>query len=43
MPDAQKGFGDIFAPVKSTSADKAKLLRPRTRRESGGAKYQRCH
>lgn len=36
MPDAQKGFGDIFAPVKTTPADKAKLLRPRTRRESGG-------
>lgn len=36
MPEAQKGFGDIFAPVKTPPADKAKLLRPRTRRESGG-------
>ncbi|NWL26683.1 hypothetical protein DM794_06350 [Paenarthrobacter ureafaciens] len=36
MPEAQKGFGDIFAPVKTPSTDKAKLLRPRTRRESGG-------
>lgn len=36
MPDAQKGFGDIFTPPKTPSADKAKLLKPRTRRESGG-------
>lgn len=33
MPEAQKGFGDIFSPTKSV--DKSKLLQPRTRREPG--------